>query len=102
MIAYVKSMSGAPANPDAAAAGATIFADNCASCHGDAGTGSTELGAPDLTDAFWIYGGDDASLFDTLMYGRQGWMPSWEDRMTLTDRKILTAYLLELGQGGTR
>jgi cytochrome c oxidase cbb3-type subunit III len=102
VIAYVKSLSGEPADPEAAAAGATVFADNCASCHGDAGTGSTELGAPDLTDAFWIYGGDDASLFDTLMYGRQGWMPSWEDRLTLTDRKILTAYLLELGQGGIR
>ena len=100
--AYARSLSGGTAEPDAAAAGATLFADNCASCHGAAGIGDTEVGAPDLTDSFWIYGGDEASLFKTVMDGRQGWMPSWEDRLTVTDRKILAAYLLELGQGGMR
>jgi cytochrome c oxidase cbb3-type subunit 3 len=100
--AYARSLSGGTAEPDAAAAGASLFADNCASCHGAAGTGDTEVGAPDLTDSFWIYGGDEASLFKTVMDGRQGWMPSWEDRLTVTDRKILAAYLLELGQGGMR
>ena len=88
VVAYVKSLSGREAD-QAAAAGAAIFADNCASCHGDAGTGNTELGAPNLTDAIWIYGGDEASLVKTVTGGHQGWMPSWEGRLTETDRKIL-------------
>ena len=57
-----------------------------------------ELGAPNLTDAIWIYGGDDAHMFETVHDGRQGWMPSWEGRLSPVDRKILTVHLLELGE----
>ena len=100
--AYVQTLSGGEAKPDVVDLGAEIFAGNCASCHGEAGTGSTELGAPNLIDSFWIYGGDDASLFRTIVDGRQGWMPAWEDRLTLTDRKMLAAHVLELGQRSTQ
>ena len=78
--------------------GATIFADNCSSCHGEKGTGDINQGAPNLTDDFWIYGGDDATIFQTVYGGRQGWMPSWETRLTETDRKILALYVQDLGQ----
>ena len=78
---------GGEAKPDVVDLGAGIFTGNCASCHGEAGTGSTELGAPNLINSFWIYGGDDASLLRTIVDGRQGWMPAWEDRLTLTDQK---------------
>ena len=57
---------------------------------------------PNLTDASWIYGGDDASLFETIHDGRQGWMPAWEDRLSLVDRKILTVYLQELAEEGSQ
>ena len=95
---FVQSLSGisADSDPDRLAAGKTLFEDNCSSCHGEDGTGSTDLGAPNLTDGFWIYGGDDDAIFTTILKGRQGWMPSWESRLDEADRTLLTAYLLEL------
>ena len=96
LVGYVRSLSGADAPEEVRAAGAQLFADNCASCHGSDGGGSTELGAPDLTDAFWIYGGGDAAIFETIFHGRQGWMPAWENRMGLAERKILTIYIQDL------
>lgn len=101
VVGYVRSLSGGGAPDDALATGAQIFTDNCASCHGEEGTGMVDLGAPDLTDQFWIYGGDDQALFDTVWGGRQGWMPDWEGRLSLADRKILTIYLQELAARGS-
>ena len=57
---------------------------------------SSDMGAPNLTDKFWIYGGDAQSIDEHLWSGRQGHMPSWEGRLTPLDRKILTLYLLDL------
>jgi cytochrome c oxidase cbb3-type subunit 3 len=97
VVAFVRSLSNPAAAPaDKVAAGKTIFADNCASCHGENGKGNTELGAPDLTDAFWIYGGDPESLYATVWGGRQGHMPTWEARLSALDRKILALYLTDL------
>ena len=95
---YVMSLSGAEADPVRVAAGAGLFQDNCASCHGEDARGLREVGAPDLTDRHWIYGGDADSIFHTVHDGRRGWMPAWEDRLSEVDRKLLTAYLLELGE----
>ena len=66
------------------------------SCHGDDGKGKTEVGAPDLTDKFWIYGGDAQSIYATVWGGRQGHMPTWEERLPLIERKILALYLVDL------
>ena len=100
VVAYVRSLSD-PASAKGIdtkrlEAGKTLFAANCASCHGDNATGNTELGAPNLTDKFWIYGGDLQSVTDTVWGGRQGHMPSWEGRLSPLDRKILTLYLTDL------
>ena len=96
VVDYVQSLSGTEAPADRIAAGAATFAENCASCHGEDGRGNMELGAPNLTDDFWIYGGDDETMFTTIWGGRQGWMPAWEGRMTETERKILAVYLQNL------
>lgn len=100
VIAYVESIGTMPdqvrAAPEAVARGSEIFAENCASCHGDKAKGMTDLGAPDLTDAHWIYGGDLQALHSTVYSGRQGHMPSWESRLSDGDRKILTLYVLDL------
>jgi cytochrome c oxidase cbb3-type subunit 3 len=100
VVAYVRSLF----EPSVAAkpateklkAGRSLFAVNCASCHGDDGKGNPELGTPNLTDQFWIYGGDTDTIFTTVWGGRQGHMPTWEKRLPLVDRKVLTLYLLEL------
>lgn len=79
--------------------GQIVFADNCAACHGDTGEGNTDIGAPDLTDKFWIYGGDRKDIHQTVMNGRTGHMPSWEGRLDLDKIKVLTLYLKNLADG---
>ena len=78
------------------AAGKNVFEDNCAACHGTDGAGNSDVGAPNLTDKFWLYGGDEASIYSSVYGGRQGHMPTWESRLSETDRKILTLYVLDL------
>lgn len=75
--------------------GRTIFAANCAACHGEDAKGNSEVGAPNLTDKSWIYGGDLATIATTVWGGRQGHMPTWEARLSELDRKILTLYLVD-------
>lgn len=100
VVTYVQSLSDPSVaeggRADAVAAGAKVFAANCAACHGEDGRGSTETGVPNLADGFWIYGGDRQSIYTTLYRGRQGHMPNWEKRLTEADRKILTLYILDL------
>ena len=98
---YVQSLSqpalATPANEKALAAGKEAYITNCVSCHGENGKGNAELGAPDLTDQFWIYGGDRHSIFTSIFNGRQGFMPSWEGRLSPLERKILALYVVDLG-----
>jgi cytochrome c oxidase cbb3-type subunit III len=81
-------------------AGKAIFAANCATCHGDDGKGKTEVGAPNLTDKFWVYGGDAQSILTTVRNGRQGHMPTWENRLSPVERKILALYIFDLRSRG--
>lgn len=97
LTAYVGSLSSPAAEkPEAVAAGKALFATNCASCHGDDGKGNQELGAPDLTDSTWIYGGDAQSILTSIWDGRQGHMPNWDGRLSPVERKILTLYVADL------
>lgn len=75
--------------------GAAIFAENCASCHGENAQGKTDLGAPNLTDQAWTYGGTRATLYTTIWRGRMGHMPNWDARLTEVQRKTLALYLLQ-------
>ncbi|MCB1441647.1 MAG: cytochrome-c oxidase, cbb3-type subunit III [Methyloceanibacter sp.] len=102
VIAYVRSLSNpasAKDHAEAVSAGAKVFASSCAACHGKDGGGNTAMGAPNLTDKFWIYGGDEESIFTTLTYGRKGHMPQWESRLTRVQRKILALYVVNLSSG---
>ena len=97
---YVRSLSGLPTGAGFdAAAGAKIFADNCASCHGEQGKGNQELGAPNLTDKIWLYGSDEATLVETITNGRAGVMPAWVGRLDPTTVKALAVYVHSLGGG---
>ena len=99
VVAFVRSLSdpstAKTAKPGDVDAGKEIFAANCAACHGDDAKGKSDTGAPNLTDKFWIYGGDAQTITNTLWSGRQGHMPSWEGRLTPLDRKILALYLFD-------
>ncbi len=102
VVAYVRSLSGlepAEKEPEKVTAGEAIFAENCAACHGDDATGSTDVGAPDLTDEHWIYGGGLQSVYTSVYSGRQGQMPAWEGRFTPAEIKLLTAYVSTLRLG---
>lgn len=79
-------------------AGAKVYSENCAICHGENGKGQTELGAPNLTDQFWIYGNDYEAMSSVLRNGRRGVMPFWSERLSLPERKILSFYILKLGE----
>lgn len=98
VIDYVLQISGQDHDGDAAASGAVVFEDNCASCHGDGGTGGYENGAPRLTDSTWIYGGDQAALRETLQNGRAGVMPAWSGRLSDSEIKQLALYVGWLAQ----
>lgn len=104
VVIYVRGLSGSVASTTTAEAvisqGRAIFSENCASCHGDEGRGNIEVGAPNLSDDFWIYGGDPQSVFTTVWAGRQGLMPTWEGRLSEIDQKILTLYLIDLKAPG--
>lgn len=98
VISYVQSLSGMEDEADAATLeeGAQIFLDNCASCHGEDATGIDVIGAPNLADDAWIYGGTDEIMLETLLDGRLGWMPGWEGRITNAEIKMLAVYLLDV------
>jgi len=76
-----------------------IFAENCAVCHGDAGKGNQELGAPNLADKIWLYGSDEATLIETITIGRSGVMPAWVGRLDPSTVKALAVYVHSLGGG---
>lgn len=83
----------------ASAAGAKLYADNCASCHGDAGKGNPDLGAPNLTDAIWLYGGTKTKVVETITNGRKGVMPTWGGRLDPITIKSLAVYVHSMGGG---
>ncbi|MBS0520498.1 MAG: cytochrome-c oxidase, cbb3-type subunit III [Proteobacteria bacterium] len=93
---YVLSLSGkAKATPE----GKKVFEDNCVACHGPEGKGNQELGAPNLTDGIWLYGGDRQSIYNSIFYAHAGSMPAWGDRLDDATIKMLAIYVHNLGGG---
>jgi cytochrome c oxidase cbb3-type subunit 3 len=99
VVQHVLSFSGRETDPAAAARGTEIFADNCAACHGDNAKGITEMGAPNLTDNIWLYGGDQATITATVTNARRGVMPAWEGKLSDETIKMLAVYVHSLGGG---
>lgn len=79
--------------------GATLFAENCASCHGDQGQGMQEMGAPKLNDAIWLYGGSKDAISQQIAAPRMGEMPSWGQRLDDVTVRMLAVYVHTLGGG---
>ncbi len=100
LVAHVQTISGQDADATLATAGEQLYYDNCASCHGDEGTGDRFQGAPDLTDRIWLFGGDTAALTETIANARFGVMPSWSARdMPESDIRAVALYVHQLGGG---
>jgi len=81
------------------AAGARLFADNCAVCHGADGHGSRAVGAPNLADAIWLYGGKKQDIVAQIAHPRHGVMPAWQGRLDPATIRMLAAYVHSLGGG---
>jgi cytochrome c oxidase cbb3-type subunit III len=96
--AYVFSLGGRQAPADWVAAGKTRFTTVCAACHGQNGQGNPLLGAPDLTDAVWLHGGDLESIRTTIAGGRNSEMPAHLQMLGATKVRLLAAYVRSLAQ----
>lgn len=96
---YVVSLSGGQADAAAADRGKQVFAENCASCHGEDGKGNLEFGAPNLTDAIWLYGDGVDAVTAQVTKPRQGVMPAWTHRLDDATIKQLAVYVHSLGGG---
>jgi cytochrome c oxidase cbb3-type subunit 3 len=96
---YVLALSGRSEDQAAADRGQEIFAEQCASCHGNSGEGMVELGGPDLADQIWLYGGGKAEIVQQIHQPRHGVMPAWVGRLDPTTIKSLAVYVHGLGGG---
>lgn len=94
VVAYVQSLaSDDESESQAHGTGRELFAMYCASCHGADGSGTQALGAPDLSDAVWLYGGDAASIRDVVLNGRSNAMPAYAGVLSVEDIQALVRLL---------
>jgi len=96
---YVRTLSGKDKPGAASQRGAAVFAQQCTVCHGPAGKGDRKLGAPDLTDAIWLYGGSRAAIQNQVQNAAHGVMPAWGGKLDPVTIKMLAAYVHSLGGG---
>lgn len=97
--AYVASLSGKVQDASLIEPGAKVFAENCVACHGDNAKGNKELGAPNLTDAIWLYGPGETAIAAQVRAPKHGVMPAWIGRLGETKVKELAVYVHSLGGG---
>ena len=99
--AYVYSLThpdySTPENVDRIEAGREVFLTTCAACHGENAEGNRDVGAPNLTDSYWVYGGDLDTIIASVHGGRQGHMPTWDERLTRAEIRTLALYVHDLG-----
>jgi cytochrome c oxidase cbb3-type subunit 3 len=96
---YVLSLSGRKVNETAARLGQEKFQQLCVSCHSADGTGNQALGAPNLTDKVWLYGGSQRAVIESISGGRSGRMPKHEGFLDEAKIHLLTAYVYNLSTG---
>ena len=96
---YVLTFSGQPHDAGGAEAGAALYTENCVDCHGAAGEGNRDLGAPRLSDPIWFYGGDKAAIATQIIAPKHGVMPGWSGRLDDVTIKQLATYVHSLGGG---
>lgn len=102
VIAYVRTLSAPETlqNNYMAARGQKLFEGVCAACHGVDGKGNQDLGAPNLTDNYWLYGSNRESLYQTIAHGRHGSMPAHRELLGETRARLAAAYVWSLSHNG--
>ena len=97
---YVLTLSGLePSSAASAKAGGVIYAENCAACHGGAGAGMRDSGAPALNDQIWLYGKEREELIAQINKPKHGVMPAWSGRLDEATIKMLSVYVHAQGGG---
>lgn len=95
---YVLSLAGRTHDGLRAFRGKAKFGAVCAACHGADGTGNRQIGAPNLTDRVWLYGGTEAAITETITKGRKGEMPAHKDFLDEGKIHLLAAYVYSLSR----
>jgi cytochrome c oxidase cbb3-type subunit 3 len=90
---YAMSLSGKKHDAERASRGKETFTAVCAACHGPDGKGNQALGAPNLTDNVWLYGGTEKTIIETVTNGRNNQMPAWKDFLGDGKVHLLTSYV---------
>lgn len=97
---YVRSLAGeVPENDFFAAQGKNLYEGVCVACHGIEGKGNPDLGAPDLTDGYAMYGNSVESIMETIRNGRHGVMPAHRDLLGETRSRLVASYVWSLSNG---
>jgi cytochrome c oxidase cbb3-type subunit 3 len=93
---YVLTLAGRPARAEAAAEGKLLFEAFCFSCHRMSGQGNPAVGAPNLTDGIWRWGGSEESIRQTIRAGRTGVMPAHGELLGASRVRLVAAYVYGL------
>ncbi len=101
VVSYALSLSGRKVNAREAAAGKARFVV-CAACHGTDGKGNPAVGAPDLTDQYWLFGDSRAAVTETVMNGRSGVMPAWKDILGEDKIQLVASYVWSLSNSESK
>lgn len=96
---YVRTLSGKERPSPSSQRGMATFASNCAICHGPAGRGLRQFGAPNLADAIWLYGGSLDAIENSVTNAHAGVMPAWGRKLDKATIRMLAAYVHSLGGG---
>lgn len=95
---FVLKVSGHEHDADMSGEGEVLFADNCVACHGENAQGDQQQGAPNLSDALWLFGGDKETITETITNSRFGVMPAWQGRITDAQIKQVAFFVYQLGE----
>ncbi|MGB0895628.1 MAG: cytochrome-c oxidase, cbb3-type subunit III [Parashewanella sp.] len=93
---YLFKLSGRKHDEALSAQGQASFMKGCFACHGMDGTGNKFMGAPNLTDKAWVYGGSRKAIMESIKNGRSGAMPAWKDVLGEEKVHVITAYVYSL------
>jgi len=98
VVDYVQYLAGRDVDPDRVQAGQARYQALCFACHGPTGEGNPALGAPDLTNEIWLYGGGPTAIRESIVNGRTGQMPAQEPILGADRVHVLAAYVLSLSE----